>query len=171
MCVSLISYYNTTPIHPDRCKKSLVLIEKGMIFFTLINVTLFLMTFVAKQSPFFVDYVRATSILVFAGWFLVLIFYGYPKIVAFYTHFLQTKLPLPLVVSIDVACHVLPVIVLGLPTHPCALLCGVATILIWYIAVRNCIHLMYYLPKEHLIYRDMFVVVGSVAFVIIARVL
>jgi hypothetical protein len=123
--------------------------------------TLFLMTFFVDRCPSFVDYVRATSFLVFAGWLLVFVVYGYGIIAQFYEKHVGRRLPLPVIVGVDFVCHVLPVVVLGLPKTPVAMLCGVATTLIWYMAVRNQIHVMYYLPEEHLVYRDFFAVGGS----------
>lgn len=133
------------------------------MYFTYFNLALFASTFMVRD-PTYVEFVRATSAMVFLGWFLVLITYGYSTIIRFYRgHFNNPRMSAESIIVLDIICHILPFAVLGIPRRADIFFVATCVILIWYILVRLQISKMYYLPPEHLHYRDAIVAGGAVA--------
>lgn len=128
--------------------------------YTYFNLILFVLTLIIR-FPKFREFVTSSSVFVFIGWALVIIFYGYNQVIKFYRlHLNDSCMRIPLIVLIDFICHVLPVIVLGFPHDPIMFAAAACTVIVWYILVRHHIPKMYYLPIEHLVYRDAIVFCG-----------
>lgn len=133
------------------------------MYFTYFNLVLFASTFHLKD-PKFIEFVRATSSMVFLGWLLVVIVYGYSTVIRFYRgHLNNPYLSTESVLIIDTICHIIPFLVLGIPRRADAFFVATCVVLIWYMLVRLQISKMYLLPPEHIHYRDAIVVIGAVA--------
>jgi hypothetical protein len=130
--------------------------------YTYFNWFLFVATFFVGSSKF-TEFVRASSLIVFMGWALVIAFYGYGAVVRFYRgHYNNPNMSLEHILIIDFIAHVLPVLVLGIPNDRRLFLAASIIVVIWYLYVREYIHKIYYLPVEHLQYRDAILFGGAV---------
>lgn len=142
--------------------------------FTLFNLVLVLFALVVK-NPRFVDFVRATSFMVFVGWLMVVVVYGYGAVIRFYRGarisgvVLGQGLTLQSIFVIDFICHILPLLLLGLPRTVNAVLLATLVIILWYVLVRERIHELYLLPAKDLIYRDGIVLVGGAIILVLGN--
>lgn len=139
--------------------------------YTYFNLCLFILTFFNRDRKF-TEFVRASSSIVFLGWVLVIVFYGYGAVARFYRgHFKSPKMSIETIVLLDFFAHVLPFMVLQLPQDPAMFFVASVVVVSWYIVVRTRIHKMYYLPYDHLVYRDAIVFSGAIGLNVIMWVL
>ena len=98
---------------------------------------------IKKEVPNAVlDVVRTTSLCMAASVYLIYVLYGIGAVIAHYRR-LFPGLPTYLLIVIDLVIHLLPVIVLGLPTLLLPVVIGYGIVAAWYLLVREHIHAMY----------------------------
>ena len=89
------------------------------------------------------DYVRAVSVIVAIGWFVLYMYVGSEKIFDIYKS-LFPFIHSPIVIYvIDMITHVLPVFIVGWPHNPASFFVAMVFVTLWYISVRTTLPYMY----------------------------
>lgn len=109
--------------------------------------------FQERFSAVFVDYVKAMSLVIAGAWVMLYASVGPGKVVHFYHKTLKTTLrvdvPTWLLYVADITLHLLPCIILGLPSNPWTYPAAFLFLVAWYTFARPHIVKMYgFLPTR-----------------------
>jgi len=131
-----------------------------LLMFTVYNLVI---VAASASLPAIVEFAKATSLLVFIGWFCVVLTHEYNQIISYFdSTFIKLtghKLNKNMTTLLDIVVHAGPVLLLGLPMNPTMFAAGFGVVCVWYTMVRSNLHDIYYpvIQKEHVYIRDFMV--------------
>ena len=120
------------------------------------------------------DFIAALSFIIFIGYTITIMWYGYMVVIPMYTTIFQNLLgkrfvaPFILIVVVDVVVHIVPTVMFGIPTLFIPFCFACLFVATWYTLVRKHIQDIYMLPYAPVYKRDLIVYGGLVSLIGIA---